>query len=240
MVWKKKEHSWLKWLVFFLFFAATISVGYTGLLGGNMVYNNMINLEGISSSDTNDSVKVVNKTVDNLKAALQGETTASAKYAAFAAKAKEENLPQIAALFYATSKSESVHAKNHKTALGNMGYKIDVQPESYTVGTTAENLMLSYDGEKHEVEFMYPGFVEQAKTDNASDAVKSLGWALETEKKHMELYLSAIDALKAKQEKTLPVEYFICPKCGFTYSNKDVEDNCEICGTEKGKFFKIK
>jgi len=237
LVWKKKNNSKLKWLVFFLYFVATCSVGVTGLLGGNLVYNNMINLEGFAPKD---SIKVENKTVDNLKEALQGETTASAKYAAFAQKAKEENLPQIAALFSAASKSESIHAGNHRNALGNMGWKVDVQPESFTFGTTLENLQAAFSGEKHEVESMYPGFIEQATTDNANEAVKSFNWAVDTEEKHMELYQAAIDALKTKKEVSLPSEYFICPKCGFTYNNTDVEDNCELCGTEKAKFFSIK
>ncbi|HNW69093.1 MAG TPA: ferritin family protein [Bacteroidales bacterium] len=238
MVWKKKDKGWMKWLVFVLFFIATVSVGYTGLLGGTIVYNNMIEMqENVSGQD---STKIVNQTAENLKTALQGETTASAKYAAFAQKAKEENLPNIAALFSAASKSESIHAENHRTVLGNMGWEIDVQPEAYTVGTTLENLQAAFDGEKHEVEAMYPGFLEQANTDKADDAVKSFGWAMDTEKKHMDLYKAAMDALKAKSEKSLPAAYFVCPKCGFTYSNKDVEDNCELCGTEKEKFIPVK
>jgi rubrerythrin/uncharacterized membrane protein len=238
IVWKKKEKGWMKWLVFILFFIATATVGYTGLLGGTLVYNNMVGLQ--DNSSTQDTTKIANQTIGNLKTALQGETTASAKYAAFAQKAIEENLPQIAALFNAASKSESIHAKNHRTVLGNMGFKVDIQPEGFTVGSTIENLQTAFDGEKHETESMYPGFQEQANADKADEAVKSFGWAMDTEQKHMEYFKAAIDALKAKNEKSLPTEYFVCPKCGFTYSNKNVEDNCELCGTEKEKFFTIK
>jgi len=238
MVWKKKDKGWMKWLVFILFFFAAASVGYTGLLGGTLVYNNMIGIQ--ENGSIQDSTKIMNQTAENLKTALQGETTASAKYAAFAQKAYEENLPNIAALFLAAAKSESIHAKNHKAVLATMGYKVDVLPEAYTVGTTLENLQTAFDGEKHEVEAMYPGFLEQANADEADEAVKSFGWALDTEKKHMELYSAALDALKAKSEKSLPAEYFVCPKCGFTYSTKDLEDNCELCGTEKEKFIPFK
>jgi len=238
MVWKKKDKGWMKWLVFVLFFIAAVTVGYTGLLGGTIVYNNMIGIqENVSGPD---STKIVNQTAENLKTALQGETTASAKYSAYAQKAFDENLPNIAALFLAAAKSESIHAKNHKIVLAGMGYKLDVQPEAFTEGTTLENLQAAFDGEKHEVEAMYPGFLELANTDNVTEAVKSFGWSLDTEKKHMELYTAAINALKAKSEKSLPSEYFVCPKCGFTYSNKDVEDNCELCGTEKEKFIPFK
>jgi uncharacterized membrane protein len=44
LVWKKKEAGSLKWLVFALFFIATISVGYTGFLGGSLVYDFLIGI----------------------------------------------------------------------------------------------------------------------------------------------------------------------------------------------------
>jgi Rubrerythrin. len=44
------------------------------------------------------------KTIENLKAGIKGETTASAKYAAFAQKAKEEGNDTIAKLFEVASK----------------------------------------------------------------------------------------------------------------------------------------
>ena len=240
LVWKKKEQSGLKWIVTGLFFVATLSVGYTGLLGGNMVYNNMIGMQDTEDDSVQDSTKVDNPTVANLKAALQGETTASAKYAAFAAKAREEGLAQIAVMFDATSKSESIHAANHKKVLAEMGVTADAQPEAFDVKATKENLDAAYAGEKHEVEAMYQGFIDQAKTDQAENAIKTFSYALETEKKHMELYKAAIDALAANKVKSLPTEYFDCPKCGFTYSNKDVEDECEQCGTTKDKFLTFK
>ena len=240
LVWKKKTRGGLKWLVFFLFLIATISVGITGLLGGNMVYNHMIGYQDTDVSAQN-STKTVNKTVENLEAAIQGETTASAKYAAFAQKAKEEDFDQIAVLFNAISKSESIHAANHAKALQSMEIQMSaVKAEPFDVKTTKENLDAAYNGEKHEVEVMYPAFMDQAKADNAADAVKSIGWAMDTETKHMELFKTAIDALAANKVKTLPVQYFVCPKCGYTYSNKDVEDNCDLCGTPKEKFFVFK
>ncbi len=240
LVWKKKTYGGLKWLVFGLYFVATVSVGYGGLLGGTMVYNYMIGLQDTSNENAMDSTKAESKTVINLKAALQGETTASAKYAAFAQKATEENQPQIAVLFNAASKSESIHAANHHKVLEEMGYKVDVKPEAFNVTTTKENLAASYNGEKHEVEQMYPEFLKQAQADNADNAVKSINYALGTEEKHMDLFKSAIDALAANKTSTLPTQYFICPKCGFTYSKDDVEESCEQCGTTKDKFFVIK
>ena len=55
------------------------------------------------------SETAVGTTLDNLKAAIGGETGASAKYAAFAKAAKEQGYDQIARLFEATSAAEQIH-----------------------------------------------------------------------------------------------------------------------------------
>ena len=61
------------------------------------------------------------KTIENLKAAITGESTASATYAAYAAKAAQEGQPLIQKLFEAASKAESVHAANHNKVLEKLG-----------------------------------------------------------------------------------------------------------------------
>jgi rubrerythrin len=209
---------------------ATIAV-FIASCGGNK--------KTVENKVQQDTIKKVNQTVENLKAALQGETNASAKYEAFAVKAKEEKLPQIATLFNAASKSESIHAANHKKVLEEMGIKVDVKPQAFDVKTTKENLDAAYAGEKHEVENMYKGYIDQADADDNDKAVKSFSYAFETEKKHMTLYKTAIDALAANKVKTLAVEYLVCPKCGYTYTKKDVVSECIVCSTSKDKFISI-
>lgn len=198
------------------------------------------NNQNAENKDQQDTTKKVNQTVENLKVALQGETTASAKYEAFAAKAKEEKFPQIAALLSAASKSEGIHAANHKKVLEEMGEVVTVSPEVFEVKTTKENLEAAFNGEKHEVENMYQGFIDQAEVDEADKAVKSFTYAMETEKKHMKLYTAASEALAANKVKTLAADYYVCPKCGFTYTGKDVANECEICSTGKDKYLVIK
>lgn len=214
-----------------LFLIAAIAV-FNASCGGNN--------QNAENKDQQDTTEKVNQTVENLKAALQGETTASVKYEAFAAKAKEENLPQIAALFNATSKSESIHAANHKKVLEEMGEVVNVTPEAFEVKTTKENLEAAFNGEKHEVENMYQGFIDQAEVDEAEKAVKTFTYAFETEKAHMKLYTVASEALAANKVKTISADYLICPKCGFTYTGKDAKDECEICSTGKDKYIVVK
>ena len=56
-----------------------------------------------------DAVTTAGTTLENLKAAVAGETGASAKYAAFAKAAKDKGYDQLARLWEATSAAEQIH-----------------------------------------------------------------------------------------------------------------------------------
>lgn len=179
------------------------------------------------------------KTIENLKAGIKGETTASAKYAAFAQKAKEEGHEAISKLFAAASKAEEIHAGNHRKVLEGLGVKMDDFKPEFEVKTTAENLQAAIDGEGYEVSTMYPQFLADAKAEKAGKAEKSFNWAFDTEKKHHEFYVKALQSLKGATENTLPVEYVVCPVCGNTYDNATIDPKCAFCQTGKEKFLLI-
>jgi len=179
------------------------------------------------------------RTIENLKAGIKGETTASAKYAAFAQKAKEEGLEPIAQLFKAASKAESIHAANHLKVLEKLGEKMDTIIPEFEVKTTKENLQASIAGESYEFATMYPDFIAAAKEENVKDAVTSFTWALDTEKKHKDFYQKALDALDKSEVASLPSVFFVCPKCGNTYDMATVTEKCDFCKTPKDKFISI-
>lgn len=176
------------------------------------------------------------KTIENLKAGITGETTASAKYAAFAQKAREEGFDTIAGLFDAASKSEAIHAANHKKVLEDMGEKMEDFTPQFEVKTTAENLQAAIEGESHEVDSMYPQFLSDAETEKVEKATKSFTWAMDTEKKHMEFYTKALEALNANAENTLPAGFAICPVCGNTYDKASADEKCAFCQTSQDKY----
>ena len=179
------------------------------------------------------------KTIVNLKEAFKGESTASAKYAAYAEQAKKEGLVSIAIMFEATSKAEAIHAANHKTVLEKMGQKVNPVKPIFTVQTTQENLVDALKGESYEIATMYPGFIATAKSEDAKSAVKSFGWAMDTEKKHQTFYKNAIEALKSKKESSLPKIYWVCPKCGNTFDIAKPTGDCGFCGTSSAKYIKF-
>ncbi len=179
------------------------------------------------------------KTIENLKVGIIGETTASAKYAAFAEKARVEGLDTVAKLFDAASKAESIHAANHTKVLEGLGEKMEEFKPEFEVKTTSENLQAAIDGESYETTTMYVQFLADAKAENVEKATKSFTWALDTEMKHLEFYKTALAAVNSNTENTLPFFYAVCPVCGNTYDNANVDDKCAFCGTDKEKFIII-
>ena len=179
------------------------------------------------------------KTIENLKAAFKGESTASAKYAAYADQARKEGFIPVAIMFQATSRAEAIHALNHKAVIEKLGGKADPVTPQFTVKTTKENLDDAIKGENYEMTTMYPDFIKVAKDENATDAIKSFRWAMETEKKHSVIYNNALNALNKNDLKSLPKVYWVCPKCGNTFDQVKPEDKCPFCYTSKDKYIKF-
>ena len=179
-------------------------------------------------------------THDNLKAAIIGETTASVKYAAFAVKAREEGFPQIAVLFEATSKAETMHARNHKVVFDLLGLKMESFKPKFEVKSTAENLQNAIKGEGYEVDTMYPDFMKDARHDRIDPAISTFSMALHAEMTHKKFFITALAALNSKTVAQLPMEYFVCSKCGNTFSSETVGAKCPLCGTHREKFFHFK
>lgn len=164
------------------------------------------------------------KTDENLKAAFAGESQANRMYLAFAKKAEEEGLTQIAKLFKAAAEAETVHALNHLRVMGQ-------------VKTTADNLGTSVSGETYEFKSMYPKMIEDAKAEGNKKAVQSFDYANKVEQIHANLYQKTLDALK--NNKPVPAaDIFVCPVCGNTFEGK-APGVCPICATPKEKFVKI-
>ena len=179
------------------------------------------------------------KTIENLRSAIIGETTASAKYSAYAEKAKAEGFTKIALLFQATSKSEAIHANNHRAVLAELGEKMEEFTPKYSVKTTKENLKDAIEGESYEVATMYPEFLKTGKDENVNLALISFNYAYQTEKKHAELYKNALSKIEEGNDlSSMADKYFVCSTCGNTYA-KEAPARCGISMTSKDKFFTI-
>ena len=175
---------------------------------------------------------------ENMKDAFKGETTASAKYAAYSKKAEEEGYHEIALLFKAASASEKIHANNHKAVLREGGQQAPSFTPEFTVKSTKENLKDAIAGETYEITTMYPEFIVNANKAGNQFSLISLNYAYKTEQKHKPLYEKALAALESNNVKSLPSVFYVCPTCGNTYDTK-APSRCGISMTSSEKFIKI-
>lgn len=156
-------------------------------------------------------------TKDNLESAFAGESQANRKYTAFAREADKEGYAGVAKLFRAAAAAETVHALNHLRVLGQ-------------IGTTDENLKAAIEGETYEHTSMYPGFIDEAQTEDNQQAVGSFTIANAVEKIHAELYKKAL-----ADKSGADVDYYVCGICGNTVES-EAPDICPICGAQKKQF----
>jgi len=181
------------------------------------------------------------KTIENLKAAITGETNASAKYKAFSEKAAEDGFLNIAKMFAAASEAEAIHVKNHNAVLAKLGEEpFNPVAETPIVNTTAENLQTAIEGETYEFTVMYPDFITVAKTEKSKDAIKSFTWASDAESTHAKIYSQALNILNTTEsDETLSSVWYVCPKCGDLFDIIEGLSGCPICATNPSTFLKF-
>lgn len=173
-----------------------------------------------------------------LKKMISGETEAHHTYLTFSKQAATEGLMGIALLFKALSAAELIHIKNHKNAL-----KEDFTPtniECETPKTTLENLQAAIDGEREESKKLYPKLMKSIKDElntlEGKVANLSLQWAMDAEKRHLNLLKKAFKAVSKGRVFTL-TEVWICTVCGNIILPNETEKECDLCGHDT-LFFK--
>lgn len=163
-------------------------------------------------------------TMENLQEAFAGESQANRKYLAFAKKADDDGLPQVAKLFRAAAEAETVHAHAHLRVMGG-------------IKTTIENLEEAIAGEGHEFKEMYPGFLATAQEEGNKPAEFSIKNALAVEEVHHDLYSKALEVVKGGGD--LPeATIHVCSVCGYTVEN-DIPDTCPVCNVPADKFSEV-
>ena len=163
-------------------------------------------------------------TDDNLKAAFAGESQANRKYLAYAKRADEEGLHQVAKLFRAAAEAETIHAHTHLKVMKG-------------VGTTAVNLKDAISGENYEHTSMYPGFIETARAEGNKEAVRSFAWANAVEKIHEDKYQAAADAVSSGKD--LPSKKLcLCPLRG-NIEEDEAPEKCKVCGASGSSFQEV-
>lgn len=162
-------------------------------------------------------------TIENLKEAFAGESQASQKYRAFAHKAEQDGLPNIARLFRTAAAAECVHAEGHLKAMSG-------------VASTSDNLKAAIEGETYEYTSMYPPMLEKAQAEGHRAKVM-FGFAMKAEAVHAELYKLALQALEQGGD-LAESGFYLCPVCGHIEFGTPPE-KCPICGGRQDKYTSV-
>ena len=126
------------------------------------------------------------KTEKNLWSAIVGEALAYLKYNAYAHRALEEGLPEVAQVFQEVAGAETIHGLNHLRVSGD-------------IGSTLENLRTVTEGESKEFSTMYPRMIRDAQDEGRKDAADSFSLAMERERHHLDVFTRALDQLEVRQ-----------------------------------------
>lgn len=138
---------------------------------------------------------MLSQTLNNLEAALAGESMAHIKYLYFAQLAEREGYIDVAEHFRHTANQEIKHAWGHLELL---------------IGTpsTKQCLEMAIQGETYEFTEMYPKFEQQAQQDGDEVAAELARQQLQESREHAEGFLELLDlaerrfsALKRVEEK---------------------------------------
>jgi rubrerythrin len=160
------------------------------------------------------------RTQKNVYDAFIGEAKAYFRLLAYAEKADEEEVPQIAQLFRAIAEAERVHATRNLNLMKEM-----------IVKDTDTNLEKSFQREKNVSENAYPAFIKDAEDEGETLAATFFSHARDAESFHAKLYERAITNVIRDEVKA----YHICQVCGFV-TDKKIPKKCPVCGAPPEQF----
>ena len=162
------------------------------------------------------------RTEENLKKAFAGESQAHVRYLVYAEVAREKGLKNLARVFEAFAFSEYVHAKNHLKNVEKVEDPVKALEEAIK-------------GETYEIEEMYPRFYEEAIEEKEKRAATSFRWAMETEKRHAEVYREVKILVESGRDRAFTEKIYVCPVCGYIFVGNPPEV-CPLCSVGKDKF----
>lgn len=180
------------------------------------------------------------KTEQNLLKSFAGESQARNRYTFFASKARKEGFEQIAAIFEETAAQEKEHAKLFFKFLEGGMVEITASYPAGIIGSTAENLLASVEGEHEEWDLLYPEFSRVAEDEGFEEIASSFKMVATVEKRHEERYRKLLQNIQNDLVfKNTEIKEWSCRNCGYVHNGRQALDICPCCGHPKA-FFELK
>jgi rubrerythrin len=177
------------------------------------------------------------KTEKNLLTSFAGESQARNRYTYFASAAKKEGFIQVSNIFEETAANEKEHAKRMFKFLEGGMVEITASYPAGKIGTTAENLAASAEGEHEEWTLLYPGFAKTAQEEGFAEVAamyKSISVAEAQHEKRYRGLLANIE--KGKVFKKDGKVFWRCSNCGYIHEGTEAPKNCPACNHPQAHF----
>ncbi len=184
-------------------------------------------------------------TIQALQARYADEIQAHQKYGAYAEKARAEGYPNIGYLFTSLATAETIHARNFKRLLSELGVEVDKSPRfEFEVEKTKHNIKHATEVEMNEIAHEYPRILEGIKAEQYQDAIKYITYAWLAEKQHRKLLLKIQTAatkwfgLLAAHIENQPTRFYVCEICGSTLMERPA-DQCPIGDHPASHYYEV-
>ncbi len=181
------------------------------------------------------------ETEKNLLKAFAGESQARNRYAFFASKAKEEGYQAISKVFEETASHEKEHAERlFKFLEDGCDLEITASYPAGKIGTTAQNLMESMNGEHEENTSMYPNMARIAKEEGfplVASAFENIAKAEVYHEKRFEKLLKEVETKELLKKNDLVI--WKCTNCGYHITAKEAPKLCPACNHSQGYFIEV-
>lgn len=185
-------------------------------------------------------------TVENIQYVIVAEEQSSANNKAYAQKAKEENHKNVASMFTAKAKADSIRAEKHKATLAAITdtNKLAQRPAPKKIQpkTTADNLKQSINDDEYQVTIVYPNYIEQAIMAGDSLTITTLQWAADGRKNDQQYGLAVLETVsKNGNDMAVSDTWFVCPVCGSISdsTHKAGTAGCNSCGVAEEDFIVV-
>lgn len=181
------------------------------------------------------------KTRENLLKAFAGESQARNRYTYYASKAKEEGYGAIGRVFEETANHEKEHAERLFKFLDDGGeLEITHTYPAGKIGTTAENLMESMNGEHEENTVMYPEFARIAREEGFPEIAAAMENIAKAEMYHEARFKKLLGEVETQTLlKKNDLVIWKCENCGFHITSKTAPKVCPACNHPQGYFIEV-
>jgi len=176
-------------------------------------------------------------TEQNLLKSFAGESQARNRYTYAAGVARKEGFVQIADTFEETANQEKEHAKRFFSFLEGGMLEIMASFPAGLVGTTAQNLLASANGEHEEHTELYPSFAATAKEEGFPEIASVWNAISVAEKQHEKRYRDLYANIESDRvfKRDEPVVWR-CRNCGYLHTGTAAPEKCPACVHPKAHF----